>query len=315
MSAPLGYDKTLFMVAFDHRASFKKDLFGIEAAPTPAQAAAITDAKRVIFEGLNLAVVGGAPLASVGALVDEEFAADIAREALAEGYTLAMSVEKSGQPEFDFEFGANFGDHIQEFDPAFAKVLVRYNPDADSALNKRQLSRLNALSSWLQAHQRRLLFELLIPAEPGQLAGVGGDVDRYDLEIRPELTVRTIVDAQAAGVEPDIWKIQGLDRREDCQWVSEQARTRGRDAVACIVLGHGASEEKVEHWLREAAGVPGYLGFAVGRTIWSDALKAWLAKEVDRSGAARLIADRYLRQIEVYKGALSQRPMKEQRAT
>lgn len=305
MRAPLGYDKTLFMVAFDHRASFKKDLFGIEAAPTPDQAAAITDAKRVIFEGLKLAVSEGAPLASAGALVDEEFAASVAREAKTEGYTLAMSVEKSGQPEFEFEFGANFGDHIEEFDPVFAKVLVRYNPDADSALNERQLARLSTLSTWLQTRGRRLLFELLIPAEPGQLASVGGDVDRYDLEVRPELTIRTIVEAQAAGVEPDIWKIQGLDRREDCRRVSEQARTGGRDAVACIVLGHGASETKVDHWLREAAGVPGFFGFAVGRTIWIGAIKAWLAKDADRPGAARLIADRYLHEIGVYEGAVA----------
>lgn len=293
------------MVAFDHRASFKKELFGIEAEPTPDQAGAITDAKRVIFEGLRLAVADGAPLGSAGALVDEEFAAEIAKEAKAEGYTLAMSVEKSGQPEFDFEFGGSFGDHIEEFDPAFAKVLVRYNPDADPALNHRQLRRLNELSSWLHARGRRLLFELLIPAEPAQLDTVGGDEDRYDLEIRPELTVRTIADAQEAGVEPDIWKIQGLDRRHDCKRVSAQARTGGRDGVACIVLGHGASETRVEHWLREAAGVPGYVGFAVGRTIWRDAIKAWLSKEVDRSGAARLIANNYLREIEVYEGALS----------
>ncbi|MHB8508205.1 MAG: 2-deoxy-5-keto-D-gluconate 6-phosphate aldolase domain-containing protein [Candidatus Dormibacteria bacterium] len=299
----MGYDKPLFIVAFDHRESFKKDLFGIESTPTREEAARIRDAKRVIFEGLQLAVVGGVPLASAGALVDEEFGADIAREASAEGFTLAMSVEKSGQPEFDFEFGAEFGDHIERFDPTFAKVLVRYNPDANAELNRTQLSRLSQLSSWLRARGRRLLFELLIPAEPGQLESMGGDVDRYDLEIRPDLTLRTIVQAQAAGVEPDVWKIQGLDRREDCRRVSEQARSGGRDAVACIVLGHGASEAKVEHWLSEAAGVPGYVGFAVGRTIWSDALKDWLNDKLDRAAAARLIADRYRREFDVYAAA------------
>ncbi len=307
MSAPLGYDRPLFIVAFDHRASFKSDLFGIEATPTPNEVARISDAKRVIFEGVKLAVADGVPPVSMGVLVDEEFAAGIAREATAAGFRLAMSVEKSGQPEFDFEYGADFGDHIEAFDPTFAKVLVRYNPGGDSALNRRQLSRLSELSIWLLAHQRRLLFELLIPAEPGQLEEVGGNVDRYDVEIRPDLTVRTMLEVQAAGVEVDVWKIQGLDRRQDCERVSAQARSGGRDAVACIVLGHGASEAKVEHWLREAAGVTGYVGFAVGRTIWSDALKAWLAEEVDRPGAARLIADKYLRQIEVYEGALSPR--------
>ena len=59
-------------------------------------------------------------------------------------------MEKSGQDEFDFDYGDNFAQHIEEFDPNLVKVLVRYNPEADAAMNKRQLQRLKKLSDYLQ---------------------------------------------------------------------------------------------------------------------------------------------------------------------
>jgi myo-inositol catabolism protein IolC len=299
-------ETSLFMLAFDQRSSFKVGLFGIEGTPTPEEAARIADSKRVIFEGLQLAVIDGAPMASAGLLVDEQFGADVARTAKAAGYVLAMPVEKSGLDEFDFEYGATFGEHIEAFDPTFAKVLVRYNPDGDAVMNRAQVTRLAKLSSWLQGHDRRLLFELLVPAEPAQLDRVGGDRDRYDLEIRPELIVRTIAELQAASVEPEIWKVEGLDRREDYRRVADQARSAGRDQVACIILGRGSSDAQVEHWLRQEAGVPGFIGFAIGRTIWQQALKNWLARKMDRAAATRVIADNYLRMIDVYEGARGQ---------
>jgi myo-inositol catabolism protein IolC len=295
----------LFMLAFDQRGSFTTGLFDIKGTPTSEETARIADAKRVIFEGLNLAVLEGAPMANAGLLVDEQFGAEVARAAKASGYTLAMPVEKSGQNEFDFEYGADYGQHIETFDPDYAKVLVRYNPDGDSALNVRQLNRLATLSGWLRDHDRRLLFELLVPAEPLQLEKLGGDCDVYDLEMRPELTIRAIAEAQAAGVEPDIWKVEGLDRREDYERVAEQARTAGREGVACIILGRGADDAKLENWLRQEAGVPGFIGFAIGRTIWQRPLRELLAQKLDRAGASRVIADNYRRMVGIYLDASS----------
>ncbi|MGH7761483.1 MAG: 2-deoxy-5-keto-D-gluconate 6-phosphate aldolase domain-containing protein [Candidatus Dormibacteraceae bacterium] len=295
--------KNLFMLAFDQRGSFTTGLFDIRGKPTREETARIADAKRVIFEGLNLAVLEGVPMANAGLLVDEQFGAEVARTAKASGYTLAMPVEKSGQNEFNFEYGADFRKHIETFDPAYAKVLVRYNPDGGSVMNTRQLTRLAELSSWLRGHDRRLLFELLVPPEPAQLEKVGGDSDVYDREIRPELTIRAIVEAQAAGVEPEIWKIEGLDRREDYERVAERARSGGREGVACIILGRGARETTLENWLRQEAGVSGFIGFAIGRTIWQRALRDWLAGKLDREGASRMIANNYLRMVEVYLGA------------
>jgi myo-inositol catabolism protein IolC len=299
----LGYDRPLYMLAFDHRGSFRKDLFGIRGTPSPAEHERISDSKRVIYEGFERAVTDGVSPDAGGVLVDEEYGVDVARKARLRGFKLAMPVEKSGQPEFDFEFGDEFGEHIEEFDPAFAKVLVRYNPDGDRDLNERQTERLRELSHWLHERDRRFLFELLVPAEPAQLEAVAGDVGIYDRELRPALVVTTIRQMQDAGVEADIWKIEGLDRRDDCERVAAQARSGGRERVACIVLGRGASVEAVARWLRNGAGVPGYIGFAVGRTLWWAELSEYVAGKLEREAAAERIADNYRRMVDVYTGA------------
>jgi myo-inositol catabolism protein IolC len=296
----LGYDRPLYILAFDHRGSFQKKMLGIEGSPSPEDRERISDAKRVIFEGFQRAIAEGAPKDAAGILVDEEFGGDIARTAKGEGLVLAMPVEKSGQDEFEFEYGPAFGEHILDFDPTFTKVLVRYNPEGDAGMNDRQSARLKELSDWLHGKGRRFLFELLVAAEPAQLEAVGGDAHRFDTEVRPGLMVEAIRQLQDRGIEADIWKIEGLDKREDCERVSAQARSGGRDGVACVVLGRGANDDAVVHWLRMGSGVPGYIGFAIGRTIWWDALKAYLAGDTDRDTAAKTISESYRRMIEVY---------------
>jgi len=302
----LGYDKPLYILAFDHRGSFQKKFFGISGEPTPEEAERISDAKMVIYEGFRKAIEGGAPKEAGGFLVDEQFGADIARTGKKEGFQFAMPVEKSGQDEFDFQYGQDFGAHIEEFDPFASKVLVRYNPEGDEVMNQRQLGRLKQLADWLHDNGRLFLFELLVPAEDHQLEAVGGDTDRYDAELRPELMRRSIEDCQNFGVEVDIWKIEGVDTRADAEMLSEQARKGdGRENVKSVLLGRGASDEKVDHWLQQAAGVEGFIGFAIGRSIWWDALKGFLDGSLDRSAAAEQIADNYLRFIKVYDDAES----------
>ncbi|MEK6229144.1 MAG: DUF2090 domain-containing protein [Actinomycetota bacterium] len=299
----LGYDGKLYILAFDHRGSFQKKLFGIEGDPTPEQTDTIADAKHLIFEGMEKAVKRGVDAPATGTLVDEQFGGDIPSEAKSHGLKLAMPVEKSGQNDFDFEYGDDFGAHIESFDPDFSKVLVRYNPAGDPEMNERQAKRLKRLADWLHENDRKFLFELLVPAEEDQLASVDGDTDRYDAELRPGLMRRTIEELQGAGIEADVWKIEGVDRREDCEMLVAQCRTGGRDGVVCVLLGRGANDEKVEHWLRQAAGVEGFVGFAIGRTIWWDALKGFLDGSLERDAATEQIADNYLRFVEVYNEA------------
>jgi myo-inositol catabolism protein IolC len=300
----LGYDNALYLLAFDHRSAFAKSLFGISGRePTAGEAARISDCKRTIFEGLALAVEEGAPREAAGLLVDEQYGAEIAREGKDRGLVLAMPVEKSGQDEFQFEYGDDFGAHVEAFDPDFVKVLVRYNPEGDRELNRRQTERLATLSAWLRERARKFLFELLVPAEAVQLESVGGDEGRYDREVRPRLMAAAITELQQGAVEPDVWKIEGLDSREDCRRIVDVARSGGRDGVTCVVLGRGANDTAVERWLEAGAAVLGYIGFAIGRTIWNDALKALLADEIDRDEAVRRIAAKYRRMVDVYEGA------------
>jgi myo-inositol catabolism protein IolC len=299
----LGYDGKLYILAFDHRGSFQKKMFGIEGDPTAEQTQTIADAKHLIFEGMLKATEQGAEAGVTGCLVDEQFGGDIPVQAKDAGLILAMPVEKSGQNEFDFEYGDEFGDHIESFDPDFSKVLVRFNPDGDEEMNARQSERLKRLSDWLHEHDRKFLFELLVPAEDSQLEQVDGDSDRYDAELRPDLMRRTIAELQEAGVDPDVWKIEGIDTREDCERIADQCRSGGRDGVVCVVLGRGADDQKVEHWLQQGAPVEAYAGFAIGRTIWWDALKGFLDGGVDRAAAAEQIATNYLRFVDVYNQA------------
>jgi myo-inositol catabolism protein IolC len=302
----LGYDGKLYILAFDHRGSFQKKMFGIEGDPTAEETETISDAKHLIFEGMRLASQRGVEAAALGVLVDEQFGGSIPKDAKADGLRLAMPVEKSGQDEFDFQYGADFGAHIEKFDPDFSKVLVRLNPEGDEEMNRRQLGRLKELADWLHERGRTFLFELLVPAEEHQLEAVGGDTGRYDSELRPELMRRAIEQIQEAGVEVDIWKIEGVDEREDAQRLAEQTRSgTGRENVVCVLLGRGASTEQVDHWLQQAAPVPGFVGFAIGRSIWWDALKGFLGGDLERDAAAEQIASNYLRFIEVYDDAES----------
>jgi myo-inositol catabolism protein IolC len=299
----LGYDGKLYILAFDHRGSFQKKMFGIEGDPTEEETRTIADAKKLIFEGMLEAVRRGAEAGATGVLVDEQFGSDIPELAREHGLKLAMPVEKSGQDEFDFQYGDQFGEHIERFDPDFSKVLVRLNPDGDREMNERQLGRLKRLADWLHAHDRRFLFELLVPATDAQLQRVDGDDDRYDAELRPELMRQAIEQIQAAGVEVDIWKIEGVDDREDAAMIAEQTRSGpGREGVKCVVLGRGASTEKVDRWLQAASPVEGFIGFAIGRSIWWDALKGFLDQNLPREQAADQVADNYLRFTSVYEG-------------
>jgi myo-inositol catabolism protein IolC len=300
---PLGYDGKLYILAFDHRGSFQKKMFGIEGDPTPEQIETISDAKRLIFEGMLEAVNRGAEAGATGVLVDEQFGSDIPERSREHGLKLAMPVEKSGQDEFDFEYGEDFPEHISKFDPDFSKVLVRYNPDGEAEMNQRQLERLKRLADWLHDNGRKFLFELLVPATEGQLASVEGDTERFDAELRPALMRESMEQIQNFGIEVDIWKIEGVDRREDNEMLAKVARSGpGREGVTCVVLGRGASTEKVEQWLQAAVPVDGFIGFAIGRSIWWDALKAYLADELDREAATAQIADNYLHFVEVYEG-------------
>jgi myo-inositol catabolism protein IolC len=298
---PRGYDRPLYVQPFDHRGSFQTKMFGWQSPLSDAQTAEIAASKRVIYDGFLAALAGGVPKEKAAILVDEQFGAAILRDAAANNIATACPAEKSGQHEFAFEYGEDFARHIEAFDPTFCKVLVRYNPEGDGALNKRQAARLKRLSDFLSSRGRsRFMFELIVPAEKVQLDRLDGDERAYDLELRPRLMVEAIRELQDRGVEPDIWKLEGLDRREDCERVVTTARAGMRHAVGCIVLGRGEDDRKVREWLSVAAAVPGYIGFAIGRTVFWDPLVAWRSKQATRDQTVAEIARRYREFVDLF---------------
>jgi myo-inositol catabolism protein IolC len=290
-----GYERPLFLLAFDHRTSFER-MLGIGGRDDPNRLPRLLGAKALIFRGFERAVREGVPRETAGILVDEQYGADIARRARERGYIFAMPFERSGRTEFEFEHGDEFAAAIERFNPTFTKALVRFNPEGNRQVNRRQLARLRRLSDWLHEHGRLFMFELLVPSQPHQLGRVGGDPGRYDRELRPELMLQAIREVQEAEIEPDVWKLEGLEDREACRRIAEQARSGRRQGVSCIVLGRGASITAVERWLRAAAGVPGFIGFAIGRSIFADALAC------GEDGAAT-IARNYRHFVDVYRAA------------
>jgi myo-inositol catabolism protein IolC len=287
----------LYLLAVDHRGSFER-MVGHDFEVLVA-------AKMLVWRGFLDALAHGAPRDAAGILIDEQYGAAVAHEARKEGVVFALPVEKTGRDEFEFEHGDDFGRAIEASDPTYAKALVRFNPDGDDELNLRQVARLKALSDWLRDHDRRFLFELLVPPTDEQLRSVDGSCDRYDDELRPQLMQRAIEKLQDAGIAPHIWKIEGVDHREACREIARTARRDGRDGVGCLVLGRGASVERVEDWLRAGAGVDGYVGFAVGRSIFADTVRDFASDPdgYDLQRGVEEISARYRRFVTVYEEA------------
>jgi myo-inositol catabolism protein IolC len=311
----VGYNKPLYILPFDHRGSFQSGLFGWKGTLDAEQTARVASAKQVVYEGFKKAIDAGVPRDRAGILVDEQFGAAILADAAKAGFITSAPAEKSGLEEFEFEYGADFARHIEAVNPTFCKVLVRYNPGGDAAMNARQATRLRKLSEYLREHNRLFMFELLVPAEKAQLERVGGDQSAYDRELRPTLMVSAMRELQDAGVEPDVWKIEGLDRQSDCQDVVAAAQRDGRSNVGCIVLGRGENDRKVVEWLSTAAAVPGFTGFAVGRTSFWEPLVAWRDAQLSADEAAAEIASRYRRWVTTFEEAQIGGPRNERAAS
>jgi myo-inositol catabolism protein IolC len=303
---PRGFSKPLYILPFDHRGSFETKMFGWHEPLSQEQTDEIAKAKQAIYDGFRKAVAEGVDKGKAGILVDEQFGAAILRDAAAQGHLFACPAEKSGQDEFDFQYGEDFAEHIEKFHPTFCKVLVRYNPEGDATLNRAQAERLKRLSEYLQGAGGSLfMFELLVPAEKKQMEQVKDDKKAYDRELRPGLMVKAIEQLQDAGVEPDVWKIEGLDARADCEKMVAAARRDGRENVGCIILGRGEDDAKVREWLTTAAAVPGFIGFAVGRTDFWDPLVNWRAGKWTREEAVAEMARRYREFVDEFESSKS----------
>lgn len=287
------------MLAFDHR-QVLRDLLG---APDETEADAyerLSDGKLLVAEATAELAAGG--VAGIGLLIDEEYGADAARYAAHNGVSLAMPVEASRTKIIEFQYGDDYPQHVTAFGPDIVKLLVFHNPADDDERQRIQFQRTLEVSRWCEEHDYALMLEILLPATVEQLASVDGSDERFVDELQTELLRRSIEQYQDAGVEPDLWKVIGLPTAADFEVIAKQARTGGRDHVGCIVLGNGASVDQVETWLATAAGVPGFTGFAVGRSIWLEPLKAYYFEGLSREDARRQIRDSFSTLVRAFSG-------------
>lgn len=298
-----GHRGRLFFLAIDHRESFAREVLGT-GMPDPGSVSRIEEAKRLVFDGLVIAAESGEVAPEEAALlIDERYGADVPALARGRGMPVAIAVERSGREIFEFEYGDDFEEHIQRSNPDFSKVLVRFNPEDDRVADGVHFDRLELLSSTLARQGRGFLFELLVPPTDLQLAEADG-THTYEIEMRPALIEAAMARIQAHGIEPDVWKIEGIDSPAAAERVVARARAEERWAdVSCMVLGAGASDERVRTWLEVAARTEGYEGFAIGRSIWRDPLLAFLHGERDREAVTGEIARRYLHFVRIYEDA------------
>jgi myo-inositol catabolism protein IolC len=293
----------LWTLAFDHRNSLRRSFFGITGEATEADHQRARAAKAMIFDGVVAAIEQGIPTGQPAVLVDDEYGADVIARARELGVPTAVPVEASGHAVLRFEHGDDgFGPMLERLDPAYAKVLVRYNPDGDPDDNRVQRERLALLQRWVSDHGRQWMLELLVPATPAQTNQCGGDSDVYDANLRPELTVRATSELAESGLMPELWKLEGMATSGEYAAIAAACRADG-DRSGCLVLGRGADEDAVDRWLSLAAPVPGFVGFAVGRTLWWNPLRDAIAGTCTAGEAAAQVAANYRRLIGVYLGA------------
>ena len=300
-SSDLGYHKHLFILPFDHRSSFEAGLLGIRNRQADHdEVEKLTAYKRVIYDGFLEALDQGVPVETAAILVDQKYGEELLANANKRGITTCTSVEKSGEPEFDFEYGDDFGRRLEDATPTFAKTLVRYNSEGDSTINQNQRRRLKILSDYAHSAGYKFMFELLVPATESQLESVSQDCHAYDLQVRPQMTVRVIKELQGSGIEPDVWKLEGMDDRDAASNVVAQAQAEGRDKVGIIVLGRGEDEKRVHDWLKIGAQTPGVIGFAVGRTVFWQPLVDFKDGSITRAEAVARIAGTYQRLYHLF---------------
>jgi len=293
--------RALFILADDHRDSLEKDLYKLTSAPTPAQAARIRADKMLVYEALVDATRRLPDEAQAGILVDEQYGSDVAELAVkSDGLiNLSMPLEASGKDWFEFAYGDDWKTHAGYFATDHAKVLIRDNPALAVPDRLQQAERLKVVSAWAAETRHHLIVELLVPPTGGDLASVGGDKKRYDDELRPRLTLEVITFLQDHGADPELWKIEGMDTAKDAAAVADIAKRGGRTAD-CIILGRHAPKEDLDRWLAVAAPLPGYVGFAIGRSIWWDPLAGHLAGGISADVAQHQIAQNYLGYAHAY---------------
>lgn len=296
----LGYKKNLFILPFDHRSSFAK-MFGFDILNlTPKDKEAIVLTKEIIYEAFKKSVSESISKEQAAILIDEEYGDKIIRDAISQNYNVILTTEKSGQKEFTLEYGNDFGKHIEKYKPLFVKALIHYNPDDDPLSKMRQQQKLEVLNNYCHQNSYKFLLEVLISPTEQQLNKVNGNKEQYDTQIRPSLTVASLEELQNTNIEPDIWKIEGMENEKDYRLAVSQAQKGERKNVGIVILGRAENQEKVEKWIKAGNKIEGVIGFAVGRTVFWEPLTEYKNGKIGKEKAIENISNNFLHFYSIF---------------
>ena len=285
MDNNLGYSKDLFILPFDHRSSFFKLLNVIDRPPSDKEMEKVKEFKEIIYDAFKKSLTS-IPKEKAAILVEEQFGDSILKDAVSCGFTTILTTEKSGQKEFTFEYGKSFGEHIEKYKPTFAKALIRYKPDDIPQSKSNQQKNLKILSDYCHKNSYKFLLEVLV-------------FESGIVQSKPMCQV--IEELQNAGVEPDVWKMEGMESSSDYQIVITQIQKNGRKDVSLVVLGRGGDEQLVEKWVRESAKIKGVIGFAIGRTIFSNSLLEYKNGTLNKDQTIEKIHNKFVYFYNVFK--------------
>jgi 5-dehydro-2-deoxygluconokinase len=298
----LGYTKPLYILPFDHRTTFAQKFFNKNSIEdlSSEEHELITEYKKIVYEGFKKAVQNGIPKERAAILIDEEFGDEILKDAKENGFIILLTTEKSGQEEFEFQYGGDFPTHIEKYNPQFVKVLIKYNPEDAQDLKKRQLEKLKTISDFCIVKGFKFLLEVLIIPTKSQNEIIKNSKEEFDNSLRPHLTIRMMKELQTAEVEPDVWKLEGFDSKENYTEIVKVARESGRSSVSLVVLGRGENEEKVDEWLKIGKDVVGIIGFAVGRTVFWQAILDFRNSVKSRDEAVVQISENFTNFYKIF---------------
>jgi len=281
----LGYDKKLFILPFDHRTSFIKGLLGEKAELSNEDIKYLKEEKEIIYEGFKKGIDLGIPKDEAAILVDEEFGKEILENAVINSIAILVSVEKSGEKEFIFEF-SDFENHLNAFSPTFAKVLLHTESFKEIESKNRQIEKLKKVNEFCRKNSIKFLIEPLTYRQAAD-------------ELLTE-QILIIEELNNSGIEPDVWKLEGSEQKENYEKIVNVARKEGRDRVGIVILGGGEDKEKVEKIIEAGSKVNGVIGFAIGRTIFWQPLISLKQKQITADEAIEEIAKNYLYFYKVF---------------
>ena len=274
------YDQ-LAVLAIDHRAQFEElaSELGADRARVPAF-------KRLALKALDQ-VAGGNP--GFGILLDGRFGFDALAEAADKPYWIGRPIEVPKSRPLEFEGAADVAVELAEWPlNHVVKVLCLYHPDDEPDLRARQERQLARLFDACRKTRHELLVEIILP--PGMASDattVGRAIERiYDL-----------------GIKPDWWKLEPAD--DTPAWRNIEAVIARRDPFCrgVVLLGLSKPTETLIAAFEATSRIAIVKGFAVGRTIFQDAARAWLAGQIDDAGAVAALAERFSVLVEAWRRA------------